>query len=66
MKITIEAVPVETLDDIQKTLGELIEPIHGFLFRTTKGNYRKGIIKGISIALDVIELYKGGEKWTIK
>jgi len=64
MKVEIDAVPVSTLDDIQKTIRNVN---HDFFHREWgDARFRKGINKGIEVALDVIEFYKKGNEleWT--
>jgi len=64
MKVEIDAVPVSTLDDIQKTIRNVN---HDFFQREWGDErLRKGINKGIEVALDIIDFYKKGNElgWT--
>lgn len=64
MKIEIDAVPVSTLDDIQNTLRVLSNPCKSALARKGAFGIRKEFIKGIQVAIDVIEVYKKGNELT--
>lgn len=68
MKVEINAVPVSALDDLPKVLRILADPKKiNSLSRKGAFAIRKDFIKGIQVAIDVIEMYKkGNEKWQIR
>lgn len=66
MKVEINAVPMSALDDMQEVLRILADPKKiNSLSRKGAFAIRKDFIKGIQVAINLIDFYKKGEAgWT--